>query len=49
MNPNSKTAKNFSVLEKVLGYEFGNQLILCMLDKKYYLSDDLLAYPIKKI
>ncbi|MFO7969494.1 MAG: ATP-binding protein [Bacillota bacterium] len=49
MNPNTKMAKTFSVLEKALGYEVGNQLILCMIDKKYYLSDDLLAYPIKKI
>jgi hypothetical protein len=49
MNPNAKMAKTFSVLEKALGYEVGNQLILCMVDKIYYLSEDLLAYPIKKI
>jgi hypothetical protein len=49
MNPNVKMAKTFSVLEKALGYEVGNQVILCMINQKHYLSDNLLAYPIKRI
>lgn len=49
MNPNVRMAKTFSVLEKALGYEVGNQVILCMIDQMIYLSENLLAYPIKKI
>ena len=49
MNPKKNMAKSFDVLEKAVGYEMGKRLILCMIDKMYYIADDLLAYPIKKI
>ncbi len=49
MNPNIKMTKSFSVLEKAIGYEVGNQVIVCMIDKMIYLSSNILAYPIKMI
>lgn len=41
--------KNFSVLDKAVGYKIGCKVILCLIDKKMYLDDDIIAYPITEI
>lgn len=49
MNPKKEMAKTFKKLEKALGYEIGNEIILCLVDKRLKLGDKLYAYPIKNI
>lgn len=44
--PKKSMAKHLSILEKAVGYTIGPKLILCLIDKKMYLSDDIIAYPI---
>ncbi len=48
-SPNPGMARHFSLLEKAQGYTVGNQIILCQIDKKRYLSENLIAYPVGAI
>ena len=47
--PTKTMAKNFSVLNKSLGYSIGDGLILSLVSDKHLLTNNLIAYPIKKI
>lgn len=47
--PRKSMAKHLSILDKALGYKIGNKIILCLIDKKMYLDNDIIAYPITKI
>ena len=49
MNPNKTMAKAFKILDKALGFEIGNEIILSLLDTKIILGDKLYNYPIKNI
>lgn len=49
MNPDSSMAKNFKILHNALGYTVFNEMILCLLEKKIFLKEHLVAYPIKEI
>ncbi|MGI6090968.1 MAG: hypothetical protein ACOYEL_06250 [Saccharofermentanales bacterium] len=42
-------AKHFGILKKAAGYKIGNQVILCQIDQKMYLDQNLIAYPIGEI
>lgn len=48
-SPNKGMAKHFDVLDKVEGYKIGNRVILCQVEKRKYLSENLIAYPIGEI
>lgn len=48
-SPHPNMAKHFKLLEKAQGYEIGNRLILCQVEKRYYLTEDLIAYPVGAI
>lgn len=47
--PNQSMAKTFPILERAMGYSVGKKTILSLVDRKYYLGEDLLAYPISEI
>jgi hypothetical protein len=47
--PNFHMARHFSVLERAQGFRLGPQLLLSKVEKKYYLSETLIAYPIGAI
>lgn len=49
MNPVKSMAKNFSVLKRAIGFVVDKEIILCLIERNTYLSDNLLAYPIKLI
>lgn len=49
MNPVKSMAKNFSVLKRAIGFVVDKEIILCLIERNTYLSDNLLAYPIKHI
>lgn len=48
-SPNKNMAKHFGILKKAAGYKIGNQVILCQIDQKMYLDQNLIAYPIGEI
>mgnify|MGYP003765550553 CR=1 FL=1 len=47
--PNKAMAKHFDILQKVDRYKIGTQIILCQIDKKMYIGENLLAYPVGEI
>lgn len=49
MNPKVEMVKNFYLLDKVLGYKKGVSTILCLIETKTYLKEDVIAYSIKEI
>lgn len=49
VSPNVNMAKHFSLLEKAQGCSVGEQMILCQIDRRRYLSENLIAYPIGAI
>ena len=49
MNPVKSMAKNFSVLKRAIGFVVDKEIILCLIERNTYLSDNLLAYPVKLI
>lgn len=49
MNPQKSMTKNFSVLNRALGYKVENETILCLVGQVIYLDDNITAYPIKFI
>lgn len=49
MNPVKSMAKNFRVLKRAIGFVVDKEIILCLIERNTYLSDNLLAYPIKLI
>ncbi len=48
-SPRKEMAKHFDVLAKATAYQTGTKVILCLIDKKMYLDQDLLAYPITEL
>lgn len=48
-SPHKSMAKTFPILERAMGYTVGKKTILSLVDRKYYLEEDLLAYPISEI
>lgn len=48
-SPDKSMAKHFDLLKKAEGYKIGNQLILCQIDRKMYLAENLIAYPLGQI
>jgi hypothetical protein len=46
--PRLEMAGHFKLLERV-GYKVGNKVILSLVDKKRYLSEDVVAYPMTEI
>ncbi|MGI6578679.1 MAG: ATP-binding protein [Saccharofermentanales bacterium] len=48
-SPDKSMAKHFDLLKKVEGYKIGNQLILCQIDRKMYLAENLITYPLGQI
>lgn len=49
MNPTSAMVKNFKILHKASGFHTQQEIILCLVDKKTYLKEHLVAYPITLI
>lgn len=49
MNPVKTMVKNFSVLKRALGFEVDKETILCLVERNTFLSEHILAYPIKHI
>ena len=43
-SPNPAMAKNLSLLERAQGFDLDIKTILCLIDKKTYLKEDILAY-----
>ncbi|MGE4572617.1 MAG: ATP-binding protein [Candidatus Izemoplasmatales bacterium] len=48
-SPNLSMTKNFYLLHKAIGYKVDNEIILSLVDKKFYLNSNVMAYPIKNI
>ena len=48
-SPKISMTKNFYLLHKAVGYKVGKEIILCLIDKKMYLKENVVAYPIKNI
>ncbi len=48
-SPHKSMAKTFPILERAMGYTVGKKTILSLVDRTYYLEEDLLAYPISEI
>lgn len=48
-SPKKEMAKHLSILDRAVGYETGMKVILSLVDKKTYLADDIIAYPISEI
>ena len=46
-SPTQSMTKNFYLLHKAIGYRVDNEIILSLVDKKMYLNENVLAYPIK--
>ena len=47
--PRLEMAGHFKLLERAVGYKVGNKVILSLVDKKRYLSEDVVAYPVTAI
>ena len=47
--PKITMGKHLSILEKAQGYHVGSKVILCLIDKKMYVSSDIIAFPIMNI
>ena len=47
--PRKEMAKHLSILDKAVGYSVGNKMILCLVDRKTYLDNNILSYPIAQI
>lgn len=48
-SPNLSMVKNFYLLHKAIGYKVDHEIIVSLIDKKMYLNEHVLAYPIKSI
>ena len=48
-SPTLSMGKNLKILEKAEGYEVGQKTIVCLIDKKMFLSKDIVAYPVTGI
>ncbi len=46
-NPNARMLSTASVLDNVAGKKRGAGVIVCLIDKKMYLQDDLIALPVE--
>lgn len=49
MKPTKSMAKNFKTFNKAIGFTVNNEMILCLVKQRMYLSDKLIAYPIEQI
>lgn len=49
MNPKKAMVKNMSLLEKAQGFIKSKDIILCLIERKLYLKEDIIAYPIVNI
>lgn len=47
--PRKRMGHNLSILERAEGYETGQKLIMCLVEKKMYISNDIMAYPITEL
>lgn len=47
--PKVSMGKHLSLVEKAEGYITGQKLIICLVDKKIYLSGEIMAYPISEL
>ena len=47
--PRLEMARHFKLLERAVGYKVGNKVILSLVDKKRYLAEDVVAYPVTAI
>lgn len=48
-SPKPSMGKNLSMIDRAEGYITGQKIILCLVDKKMYLNEDLIAYPISAL
>lgn len=48
-SPNPKMSKHFKLLEKAEGFTVGNEIILCQVEKRRYLTENLIALPISML
>jgi len=49
MNPDASMAKSFKVLHQALGFTVFNEMILCLIEKRVFIKEHLVAYPIREI
>lgn len=49
LSVHAKMAKHFQLLGKAQGYSIGQKTLLCPIDEKRYLSENLIAYPLGAI
>lgn len=47
--PNAAMGKSLKIIEKAVGFEVGHHLLLSQVDRKRYLTQDLIAYPVGAI
>ena len=47
--PKVTMGKHLGILDKAEGYQSGQKIILCLVEKKMYLDQQLLAYPITEL
>lgn len=45
-SPKLSMGKNLSLIDKAEGYTTGQQMILCLVERKLFLSEKMIAYPI---
>lgn len=48
-SPKVTMGRHLSIVDKAEGYATGKKIILCLVDKKIHLDQDLLAYPISEL
>ncbi len=47
--PKASMAKHGNILHKAVGYTVGPKVIMCLIDRPMYLTEDIIAYPITEL
>jgi len=48
-SPTLAMGRHLAIMDKAEGYKIGQKLILCLIDKRTYLSKEIMAYPITEL
>jgi hypothetical protein len=47
--PKVAMARHLSLLDKAEGYKTGKKIIMCLVEKKIHLDQEIIAYPISEL
>jgi len=48
-SPKANMGRHLSIVDKAEGYETGKKIILCLVDKKMHLDQEIIAYPLSEL